>query len=252
MYYLSQLKMAKSIKLKNDTYWDARSIEYIANSIVDGTTTRSDLKGRIDNLAGFMATAIPVTGDWNNLPAFNGLYRGSGLSNAPSGTTVANWWFVLQIVHSDANYRKQLAFSFSKDNTSIYSRGKDSNGWGSWKIINASEGVKLFEETANLSTLQSQSTLTLSDSVYNYSYVEIYYCRYGACGKMTKYIPSKMNTVLLDMVMYMNNVSREYTTTLQFSNGTTANLTQKAFANSNGTASVSENNLVVYKIIGYK
>jgi len=104
---------------------------------------------------------------------------------------------------------------------------------------------------ASLSTLTSQTSLTLTDNVANYSYVEIYYCRFGANAKMTKYIPSKMNTTILDMILYVNNVFRTYTTTLQFV-GTTANLINKAFANDFGTPSSAEANLVVYRIVGYK
>lgn len=143
-----------------------------------------------------------------------------------------------------------MAKSIRLKNNTYWDSGSVSYKRGT--LSDALVGTKLFEETANLATLASQSTLTLTDSVYNYSYVEILFCRFGAYAKSVKYIPNKMNTVILDMILFVNNVFREYTTTLQFASGTTVNLINKAFANGNGTPSTAEANLVVYKIIGYK
>ena len=85
----------------------------------------------LTGVGGFCETA---TSDWNT--ACNnktGFFMGQNLSNSPSGTTASGWWWVLNIVHN-ANYQRQVAFSFV-ENSGIYTRIKNNGSWNSWTQV---------------------------------------------------------------------------------------------------------------------
>lgn len=107
-----------------------------------------------------------VSGDWNTIPLRTGCFMGSGLSNAPStveSDTVADWWYVIQIVHNN-NYAKQIAFSFIGNNNVYYVRNRSGAGWGVWNKSH----VKL-DKTVTFSNYYVQipnTDLGVSDCTY--------------------------------------------------------------------------------------
>lgn len=74
------------------------------------------------------------TSDWNTACGTrSGFYMGADMSNSPSGSTVANWWWVIHLAHNE-NYQRQIAFSFL-ENAGIYTRIKNNGTWNSWTQI---------------------------------------------------------------------------------------------------------------------
>ena len=74
------------------------------------------------------------TSDWNTACGTrSGFYMGSDMSNSPSGSTVANWWWVIHLAHNE-NYQRQIAFSFL-ENAGIYTRIKNNGTWNSWTQV---------------------------------------------------------------------------------------------------------------------
>ena len=74
------------------------------------------------------------TNNWNTACGTrSGFYMGADMSNSPSGSTVANWWWVIHLAHND-NYQRQIAFSFLENN-GIYTRIKNNGTWGSWTQV---------------------------------------------------------------------------------------------------------------------
>lgn len=74
------------------------------------------------------------TSNWNTAcGSINGIYMGAGMSNSPSGDTVAGWWIVLHMAHND-NYQRQVAFSFLNNN-GIYTRIKNNGNWSAWTQV---------------------------------------------------------------------------------------------------------------------
>ena len=90
-----------------------------------------NLNDMLTGVGGFCETA---TSDWNT--ACNnktGFFMGQNLSHSPSGTTASGWWWVLNIVHN-ANYQRQVAFSFV-ENSGIYTRIKNNGTWNNWTQV---------------------------------------------------------------------------------------------------------------------
>lgn len=74
------------------------------------------------------------TNDWNTACGTrSGFYMGADMSNSPSGSTVANWWWVIHLAHNE-NYQRQIAFSFL-ENAGIYTRIKNNGTWNSWTQV---------------------------------------------------------------------------------------------------------------------
>jgi len=123
--------MGTSFKFKNNVNLESSVIIYHRTNI-NGTVDRVRLNELLDNMIGYKDTCTTAMDDWNNLPNKTGFYMGSNMNNRPNGTTVSTWWFVIQMVHN-ANYKKQIAFSFS--NTEIYQRTLTAGTWSSWTRI---------------------------------------------------------------------------------------------------------------------
>ena len=74
------------------------------------------------------------TSDWNTACGTrSGFYMGADMSNSPSGSTVANWWWVIHLAHND-KYQRQVAFSFL-ENAGIYTRIMNNGTWGNWTQV---------------------------------------------------------------------------------------------------------------------
>lgn len=119
---------------------DMNEIKTSVNDLYDDVSTNTTDIGinstDISNLNTYVKSTVNATGgDWNTISTDNGLYMGSGMSNSPTGdTTSPNWWYVAQFSHN-TNYIRQLAFSFNRENPTIYSRSKQGGTWGSWYAI---------------------------------------------------------------------------------------------------------------------
>lgn len=74
------------------------------------------------------------TSDWNTAcGTASGFYMGADMSNSPSGSTVANWWWVIHLAHNE-KYQRQIAFSFL-ENAGIYTRIMNNGTWGNWTQV---------------------------------------------------------------------------------------------------------------------
>lgn len=114
--------MSKSLKFKNNMFLDS-------TSIVHNKELLSNL------LVGLGSICKTVTGSWNTACGNRtGFYMGNGLSNAPTGSTVGGWWYVINIVHA-STYKKQIAISFLPNNYQIWLRGHENGNWSAWKSI---------------------------------------------------------------------------------------------------------------------
>jgi hypothetical protein len=90
----------------------------------------------LNRIAGYGQIAKQVTGDWNTAcGTASGFYMGENLSNAPTGQTVANWWWVIHIAHNNL-YQRQIAYSLLSDNI-IYTRIMNNGTWSAWENISA-------------------------------------------------------------------------------------------------------------------
>lgn len=90
----------------------------------------------LNRIAGYGQIAKQVTGDWNTACGeASGFYMGENLSNAPTGQTVANWWWVIHIAHNNL-YQRQIAYSLLSDNI-IYTRIMNNGTWSAWENISA-------------------------------------------------------------------------------------------------------------------
>lgn len=123
--------MSKSIKLKNDNYWDS-------SSIVDDKQTLEDMiKSLNGGRAGGLAKKKVIRQiDLNNLiTEGSGLYiADEGCSNTPfpqhDGNTAWHW-YIIQICYF-YNYAVQIAISVHSDDNHIYMRHAYDNKWRAW------------------------------------------------------------------------------------------------------------------------
>ncbi len=101
---------------------DAESLEVSGENIMN----------RIEGF-GEVCMSAP-TNDWNTACGTrSGFYMGADMSNSPSGSTVANWWWVIHLAHND-KYQRQVAFSFL-ENAGIYTRIMNNGTWNSWTQV---------------------------------------------------------------------------------------------------------------------
>lgn len=86
----------------------------------------------LTRIAGYgMTCKRATTNDWNTACGeASGFYMGADMSNSPSGTTVANWWWVIHLAHNNL-YQRQIAFSFL-NNSEIYTRIQNNGTWNNW------------------------------------------------------------------------------------------------------------------------
>ena len=85
----------------------------------------------LTRILGYGQIANEVTGDWNTAcGTASGIYMGNGLTNSPSGTTVAGWWWVIHLAHNNL-YQRQIAFSFL-NNAQIFTRIMNNGTWNNW------------------------------------------------------------------------------------------------------------------------
>lgn len=88
----------------------------------------------LTRILGYGQVANQVEGDWNTAcGTASGFYMGNGLSNSPTGSTVAGWWWVIHLVHND-KYQRQLAFSFL-NNSQMFTRIMNNGTWNNWALI---------------------------------------------------------------------------------------------------------------------
>lgn len=109
----------------------------MANLHIEGSTELNDTGVTLNDLNNnFRKICYNLSdiNDWDNAPAENGFYMGSGKYNSPSARTTSGWWYVNQHIHLDS-YRKQIAYAFSNENNNIYVRDKTNGTWSSWDAV---------------------------------------------------------------------------------------------------------------------
>lgn len=123
--------MSKSIKLKDNTYWDS-------SSIVHGNTSLSTM---INGLGGNTYTGLSKARRIDNCNLNELVGYGSGMyvafatcQNAPYNNGVNNWhWYVIQVVYAH-DYCCQIAMSLHTE-TKVFARQKIAGGWNDWKAL---------------------------------------------------------------------------------------------------------------------
>lgn len=122
----------------------------------------------LDRIKGYGGQCEQVTGDWNTACGNRtGFFMGYGLENAPTGWTTSDWWYVIQLVHN-AQYKIQLAFSFSPENI-IHIRYQSGGGWSGWSDITtggsggSGGAADLTEVLARISGYGESCTLVTGD-----------------------------------------------------------------------------------------
>lgn len=117
---------------------------------------------------------------------------------------------------------------------------------------NTNAGCKvLFKQSGTLSNITSQSTITLTENYKNFKYIDVLYCRYGAFSSSVRFNAEAQYSVMMNLMYSSGGVFRFYSTNLTFS-GASVTLSDKILCNDLGTISATENNLIIYEVIGYK
>lgn len=92
-----------------------------------------DILNRIEGF-GEVCMSAP-TNDWNTACGTrSGFYMGADMSNSPTGSTVAGWWWVIHLAHNNL-YQRQIAFSFL-NNFQMFTRIMNNGTWNSWTLVN--------------------------------------------------------------------------------------------------------------------
>lgn len=138
--------MSKSIKLKDNNYWDTKGVvhnkQLLSNIIGTMNTNISNNTSNISNLntnltnvtnriAGYGEQA-QSTDNPNNLGLASGFYRYYGNCG---GQIATSWWFIIHIAHYDANgnFARQVWFNYWGSNT--LTRMQTGGNWSGFSII---------------------------------------------------------------------------------------------------------------------
>jgi hypothetical protein len=117
--------------MESDSQTDTYSCDFINNLSEE---QKALYKAILDRIKGYGEQCAKVEGDWNTACGNRtGFYMGTGLANAPTGWTTADWWLVIQLVHNEL-WKVQLAFSISPENK-IHIRTQTNGNWSAWADI---------------------------------------------------------------------------------------------------------------------
>lgn len=118
-------------------------------------------------------------------------------------------------------------------------------------------GVVLYENANGFEDNGTNVDFTLSDSLSNYSYVEIHFGRYAQVYKSVKIFNPNGKIACLDLIYYINNVARLYGLALALNNNI-CTFGGKFFYNFGASTqagvapNIAETNIAIYKVVGYK
>ncbi len=123
--------MSKSIKLKNNNYWDSSSI----------THNKQKLGDMINSITGGAEGGLVIkraftTIDCNDIRNYGtGLYlMRYGCTNTPMYSGLNNWhWYIIQISF-DKNYCVQIATAVHSDDR-VFIRHQVNGNWRAWKTL---------------------------------------------------------------------------------------------------------------------
>lgn len=212
-----------------------------------------DAWGSWNNAAIGGVTSITTSGTDVNNYVTSGIYSFSSSStptNVPDG--VVNGW--LMVIASSTTAVKQLWYRNGTVNTNdfqTYVRTRNGSSWSNWSKFGM-EPVVLYD-SAGINT-----TVTLSDSAANYSYLEIFFTdNNGRDGGYTKIYSPNGKTVDLSIVEACENNVTYIRRTAYSISGTsmTPNLTRAAYLTVNGsTASHSSgtNYIKIIRVLGHQ
>jgi hypothetical protein len=139
------------------TYFD-RLKRSVGINCFPANNTSLEVSGEdiLNRIAGYGQIANEVTGDWNTAcGTASGIYMGNGLTNSPTGSTVAGWWWVLHIAHNNL-YQRQIAYSFL-NNSQVFTRIMNNGTWNNWEPA---------FETYSTSELQTTKSWTNGKPIY--------------------------------------------------------------------------------------
>lgn len=130
--------MSKSIKLKNDNYWDAKSIIHNFKVSNDTRLRRKTLAEAINHPnQGLSRNAVLWGVDMNTILEYGtGLFEcNQGCTNTPTNSGQANMsWYVIQFADS-TNYGVQIATPIWGNVNNLYIRHCIDGKWNTWKSI---------------------------------------------------------------------------------------------------------------------
>ena len=151
------------VKYNNKLY---RAVRATSGSWNSADWSETSVRSQLERTAGWgEAISTTTATDWNSLGQVSGFFRGSGLTHSPSGKTVANWWFVVQLAES-SGYYVQYAFPYGYN--TMYMRAQNNGTWNDWTEIDTN-GTELYSGNG------TAATLTLSESIANYKHFRVEY-----------------------------------------------------------------------------
>ena len=211
----------------------------------DSESLEVDGENILTRIAGYGQEANVVTGNWNTAcGTASGFYMGNGLSNSPAGATVDNWWWVIHLVHND-KYQRQIALSFL-NNGDIYTRIMNNGTWNSWLSVNSGPEV-LYDNSAG-----SRDTITLSKSVDNFEYIEIFHGK-GRPENSTRYTRGQSDHAMLISYAPLNSGPQLLTKKVKVSGKSITHAHGYYFNfTSNGVSTGTTNEIYIYRVIGYR
>lgn len=130
--------MRKSIKLKNDNYWDASSITHIFKVSNDTRLRRKTLAEAINHPNQGLSRNVVLWGaDMNTILEYGtGLFQcNQGCTNTPTNSGQANMsWYVIQFADS-TTYGVQIATPLWGNVMYLYLRHCIDGTWNAWKKV---------------------------------------------------------------------------------------------------------------------
>lgn len=192
------------------------------------------------------------TNDWNTACGTrSGFYMGADMNNSPTGSTVANWWWVIHLAHNNL-YQRQIAFSFL-NNSQIFTRIMNNGTWNNWSLIGSgTTSTDLWVNQNPTSTFNSQDITLSSD---DYDYLEVYFYDLSDNNnlnmKCTKVLKGENAT--LDNVLYNSSNEFYFSTRYLRYNSDTSYTAQNTKSSYNGQVVDGLNFVCIpVKIVGIK
>lgn len=170
----------------------------------DATSLEVGGENIMNRIKGFGELCMSATtSDWNTACGTrSGFYMGADMSNSPPGATVANWWLVIHLAHNNL-YQRQIAYSFL-ENAGIYTRIMNNGTWNGW-TLGSNASTVLYSNPSG-----TNGNITLSDSVANYSYIEIYFYTNDGAGFRGSQKVAVVNGTNVVSLQFIHPVSDNY------------------------------------------
>ena len=180
-----------------------------------------------------------------------GMYYFSGTYTPEHIPAGSNGW--LKVMRTNNNIIKQIWYRYGTANTNdyqIYVRTKFSEGWSTWRRLQAGD-IVLYENNSG-----STGTITLSDTAENYYYLEIFYRNNDGFNSSTKVPNPNGKDVVLVSTNPANTNGNAYLKSTQLSISGTKITPEKysevsMFTGGDLSINTSTNRISIVKVLGW-